>query len=145
MSNLIKRQNECDFLQGSMRNGRIDGTKYQSSEQKGNFFRLLCIAHTTNGSCVMKRSLKYSDAKWKQYIKFMKLYLCMEEWFCDSNNKLEVINAQPQTAKVLRSLQYFFTRNTNTIGYNLPKMHGITKMQEYMTLFGSGINFFGGP
>ncbi len=30
-------------------------------------------------------------------------------------------------------------------GYNLPKMHGITKMQEYMKLFGSGINFYGGP
>jgi hypothetical protein len=24
-------------------------------------------------------------------------------------------------------------------------MHGITKMQEYMTLFQSGINFYGGP
>jgi hypothetical protein len=24
-------------------------------------------------------------------------------------------------------------------------MHGITKMQEYITLFGSGINFYGGP
>jgi hypothetical protein len=24
-------------------------------------------------------------------------------------------------------------------------MHGTTKMQEYMTLFGSGINFYGGP
>jgi hypothetical protein len=24
-------------------------------------------------------------------------------------------------------------------------MHGITKMQEYMMLFGSGINFYGGP
>jgi hypothetical protein len=84
-----------------MRNGLIDGTKCQSSEQKQNLFRLLCIAHTTNGSRVMKRSLKYSDAKWKQYIKFLKLYLCMEEWFHDSNNKLEVINAQPQIAKVL--------------------------------------------
>ena len=30
-------------------------------------------------------------------------------------------------------------------GYNLPKMHGITKMQEYMKLIGSGINFYGGP
>jgi hypothetical protein len=38
-----------------------------------------------------------------------------------------------------------FPRNTNTNGYNLPKMHGITKMQEYMKLFGSGINFYGGP
>jgi hypothetical protein len=108
ISNLIKRQSERDFPQGSMRNGLIDGTKCQSSEQKGNLFRLLCIAYTTNGSRVMKRSLKYSDAKWKQYIEFLKLYLCMEECFHDSNNKLEVINTQPQISKVLRSLQHFF-------------------------------------
>jgi hypothetical protein len=54
ISNLIKRQSERDFTRGSMRNGLIDGTKCQSSEQKGNMFRLLCIAHTTNGSCVIK-------------------------------------------------------------------------------------------
>ncbi len=86
----------------------IDGTKCQSSERYGNLFQLLCIAHTTNGSHVIKRSLKYSDTKWKQYIEFLKLYLCMEEWFHDSNNKLEVINAWPQLAKVLRSYNIFF-------------------------------------
>jgi hypothetical protein len=32
ISNLIKRQIECDFPRGSMRNGLIDGTKCQSSE-----------------------------------------------------------------------------------------------------------------
>jgi hypothetical protein len=69
----------------------------------------------------------------------------MEEWFHDSNNKVEVINARPQIAIVLQSLQQFFPRNTNTNGYNLPKMHGINTMQEYMKLFGSGINFYGGP
>ncbi len=69
----------------------------------------------------------------------------MKEWFHDSNNKLEVINTQPQIAKVLQSIQQFFPRNSNTNGYNLPKMHGITKMQEYMTLFGTGISFYGGP
>ena len=56
ISNLIKRQSKRDFPWGSMRNGLIDGTKCQSSEWKGNLFRLLCIAHTTNGSRVMKRS-----------------------------------------------------------------------------------------
>jgi hypothetical protein len=86
-----------------MRNGLIDGIKRQSSEQKGHLFGPLCFARTTNGSCVMKRSLSYSDTKWKQYIEFLKQYLCMEEWFHDSNNKLEVINAQPQIAKVLQS------------------------------------------
>jgi hypothetical protein len=97
----MKRQSERDFPRGSMRNGLIDGRKCPSSEQKGNLFRLLCIAHTTNGSRVIKRSLKYSDTTWKQYIEFLKLYLCMKEWFHDSNNKLEVINARRQIAKVL--------------------------------------------
>jgi hypothetical protein len=32
VSNIIKSLSECDFLQGSMRNGLIDGTKCQSSE-----------------------------------------------------------------------------------------------------------------
>jgi hypothetical protein len=58
ISNLIKSQSECGFPQGSMRNGLFDGTKCQSSERKDNLFRQLCIAHTTNGSHVMKRSLK---------------------------------------------------------------------------------------
>jgi hypothetical protein len=93
----------------------------------------------------MKRSLKYSDAKWKQYIEFLKQYICMQEWYHDSNNKVEVINPQPHRARVLQSLQQFFPGNANMNGYNLPKMHGITKMQEYMKLFGSGINFYGGP
>jgi hypothetical protein len=38
ISNLIKRQSEHDFPRGSIRNGLIDGTKCQSSEQKGNLF-----------------------------------------------------------------------------------------------------------
>jgi hypothetical protein len=38
ISNLIKRQSECDFPRGSMRNGLIDGTKCWSSERKGNLF-----------------------------------------------------------------------------------------------------------
>ena len=145
ISNIIKRQSERDFPRGSMRNGLIDGTKCQSSERKGNLFRLLCIAYTSSGSAVLKRSLKLSDRRWKQFIEFLKLYLSMEEWFHDANNKSEVRCAREEIAKVLRSLQQFFPRKENTNGYNLPKMHGMTKMQEYMMLFGSGINFYGGP
>jgi hypothetical protein len=65
ISNLIKRQSECAFPRGSMRNGINDGTKCRSSERKGNLIPLLCIACTTNGSHVIKRSLKFSDTKWK--------------------------------------------------------------------------------
>jgi hypothetical protein len=68
----------------------------------------------------------------------------MEEWFHDAYDKNEVRCACDKIA-VLLSLQKFFPRKDNTNGYNIPKMHGMTKMQEYMTLFGSGINFYGGP
>jgi hypothetical protein len=49
---------------------------------------------------------------------------------------------QPEQSE---SLQQFFPRNSNTNDCNLPKMYGITKMQEYMMLFGSGFYFYGGP
>jgi hypothetical protein len=69
----------------------------------------------------------------------------MEEWFHDANNKDEVRQARDQIAKVLRMLQQLFPRPTKTNEYNIPKMHGMTKMQDYTRLFGSVINFHGGP
>ena len=128
-----------------MRNGLIDGTKCQSSERKGNLFRLLCIAHTTVGSSILKRSLSYSESKWKRFLEFLKLYLGMEEWFHDANEKDEVRCARDLIAKVLLMLQNLLPRPTKTNGYKIPKMHGMTKMQDNMILFGSGINFYGGP
>jgi hypothetical protein len=90
ISQLLKRQSERDFPRGSMRNGLIDGTKCQSLERKGNLFRLLCIAHTTDRSTILKHSLSFSEARWKKFVEFLKLYLSMEEWFHDSNEKEEV-------------------------------------------------------
>jgi hypothetical protein len=145
ISNFIKRQSERDFPRGSMRNGLIDGTKCQSSERKGNLFCLLCICHTTKGRTVMQNSLQFSDGKWKELLTCMKNYLAMEAWFHDSNCKDEVRSARNTIALVLRSVQRFFPRSGKTNGYNIPKMHGMTKMQEYMKLFGSGMNFYGGP
>ena len=47
---------------------------------------------------------------------------------------------------MLTLLKKYFPRNgDNTNGYKLPKMHGATKMQTYIKLLGSGLNFFGGP
>ncbi len=68
ITNLIKRQSERDFPHGSMRNRLIDGTKYQSSERKGNLFRLMCIAQTSHGCLVMQRSKGLSNGKWKKII-----------------------------------------------------------------------------
>jgi hypothetical protein len=44
ISRLIKSQSERDFPRGSMRNGLIDGTKYQSSEKR-EILSDYCILH----------------------------------------------------------------------------------------------------
>jgi hypothetical protein len=145
ISKFIQRQSERDFPRGSMRNGLIDVTKCQSLERKSNLFRLLCICHTTKGRTVMQNSLQFSDVKWKELLKCRKNYLAMEEWFHDNNGEDEVRSARNNIALVLRLVQRFFSRSEKTNGYNIPKMHGMTKMQEYMKLFGSVMNFYGGP
>ncbi len=61
VSNIIKCQSERDFSQGSMHNELIDRTKCQSSEQKGNLFWLLCIAHKTKARNVLQTALQLSD------------------------------------------------------------------------------------
>ena len=68
----------------------------------------------------------------------------MEQWFHDFNPKEEVERARRKIAEVLKLMKEVFPRNEGQ-GYNIPKHHGMTKMQYYMMLFGSGINFFGGP
>ena len=44
---------------------------------------------------------------------------------------------------VMEMMQTHFLR-TDGHGYNLPKMHGMAKMQEYVCLFGSLMNCYGG-
>ena len=69
----------------------------------------------------------------------------MEEWFHDRNDKEEVIQARPMIASVLVMLRELFPREDGTNKYNIPKFHGLTKFQRYMMLYGSAMNFFGGP
>ena len=140
----MKRQSDRDFPRGSMRNGIIDDTKCQSEERKGNLFLLLCIASTNLGSEKLQTALRYDDDTWKKWLKFVKLYLSMEEWFHDSNPKEEVDQSRPLIGKVLRLLQELFPRDGIGNGYNLPKMHGMTKFQFYMKRYGSAMNFYGG-
>jgi hypothetical protein len=54
-----------------MRNGLINGTKFQSEERKGKLFLLLCIANMTHGSEKLQSGLGYSNAKWKKWLKFI--------------------------------------------------------------------------
>ena len=82
--------------------------------------------------------------QWTNFVQFIKLYLALEEWFHDVNDKDEVRIARGKISQILGSLQKFFPRSDNTNGYCIPKMHGMTKMQFYIQLFGSGMNFYGG-
>ncbi len=105
-SNIIQRQSECDFPRGLMSNGLIDGIKIQSSKQKGNLFQFMCIAHRTKAKTILNNSLHLSDVKWRKFIHFLKSYLAMEEWFHDSNDKVEVQNSRDEIAKVLTALHF---------------------------------------
>ncbi len=74
----------------------------------------------------------------------MNSYLAMEEWFHNNNGKDGVRSARNNIVLVLRSVQQLFPRSGKTNSCNIPKMHGMTKIQEYMKLFGSGMNFDSG-
>jgi hypothetical protein len=104
VNNMIKKQSEHDFPHGLMWIGLIDGTKCQSSERKGNLFQLLCIAHRTKARLVLKTVLGLSDIQWRKFIHFLKIYLAMEEWFHDSNDKDKVNNSRGEISKL--SLHY---------------------------------------
>ncbi len=141
---IICRQSERDTPRGAAQNGIIDSTRCQSSERKGNLFMLLCIALTSDGELILMNELGLTNNQWKRWIKFFCMYLSMEAWFHDCNEKDEVDNSRETIACVLGDLQTFFPRKDNSNGYNLPKMHGATKMQHYMKRFGSAMNFYGG-
>jgi hypothetical protein len=128
-----------------MRNGLIDGKKCQAEERRGNLFLSLCIAHTVEGSEILHKGLQYLNNKWQRWIKCLKLYLSMEEWFHDSNDKKEVNSARPLIAEVLKMVQTPFPREEKSNGYCILKMHGMTKFHPYIKRYGSTINFYGGP
>ena len=145
MYRTIKRQSERDLPRGAIRSGLIETTRCQSSERKGNLFLLLCIGHTTAGALILRHELDLAPGMWKQWLIYLQMYLGMEEWFHDSRPKEEVQNARNAIGAVIQSLQYFFPRKRDSHGYNIPKMHGLKKVQYYMCLYGSAMNFYGGP
>jgi hypothetical protein len=141
----LKRQSERDLPRGAIRSGLVESTRCQLSERKGNLFILLCIAHTSVGEMILRTELGLNKTEWKHWLLFLQMYLSMEEWFNDSRPKEEVRDARVAIAAVIESLKKFFPRKRDSQGYNIPKLHGLTKVQYYMCLFGSAINFYGGP
>ena len=69
----------------------------------------------------------------------------MEEWFHDSRLKDEVYRAGNAIVAVRKSIELYFPRGKDSHDYNIPKMHSLAKMRDYICEFGSAINFYGGP
>ena len=74
----------------------------------------------------------------------MILYQIMEQWLHETNKMTVVKAARPYIGDVLSLVQENFSRKWGD-GWNIQKMHGLTKMQYYMCLFGSRIILFWGP
>ena len=103
----ISRQSEIDFPRGSVRNSPLDGTKRQSTERRGDQFRLLCMTYTIRGCDTLTLALEQFNVSIEEMRSFLKLYLAMEEWFHTVNSKQKVRSARTQIAKVLRQLKKF--------------------------------------
>ena len=138
------RQSERNLPRGAGRTGFLKATKVGASEMRGQIFILLCISHTTQCRVPLEKLLKQRGVKYDDFLECLKLYLGMQEWFHTNNPKKEVRAARPFIGDVIERIKDVFPRTTGQ-GWNIPKVHGLTKMQSYMLLFGSGINFFGGP
>jgi hypothetical protein len=97
----------------------------------------------------MKDILLQKSVRIKDFINCIKLYLSFEEWIHSTNPKVEVESSRTVISQMVKLIQNCFPRTDNDgseIGQDgsFQKMHALTKFVDYMILFGSAINFFGG-
>ena len=140
----MSRNSDRDMPRGASRSSLLRDTLIGETERRGNLFILLCIAHTETAYEHLYPHLHELDVDPQEFLDCLKLYLSMEEWFHSSNPITEVKAARDLISDCLVLVQEIFKREGGN-EWNLPKMHGLTKMQYFMCLYGSGINFFGGP
>ena len=133
-----------DFPRSADRTSLFTNTLVQAAERRGNIFVLLCVSHCQLADDYFVDALKQVGVIPADYFRALKLYLSMEDWYHSNNPIEEVEAARPVISDVIQLVQKVFHRDKGQ-GWNVSKMHGLTKMQYYMTLYGSGINFFGGP
>ena len=141
--NTMSHNSERDIPKGASRSSLLQDTKIGAMERRGNLFILLCVMHTSEAKNNVWPDLEEIGIDPTRMIECIQLYLSMEEWFHETNPIEEVRNARPIIGRCVTNIKEVFQRDKN--GWDLSKVHGLTKMQHYMCLFGSGINFFGGP
>jgi hypothetical protein len=137
------RNSERDYPRSAGRNGLMNQSKVNGSERRGNLLCLLCLCHTDAIKHTLTEKLREQSISIKNFFKCLKLYLSMEEWFHDSNLKEEVSASRPLVAETICLMKSVFPRHIGR-GWKIPKLHGLTKFQTFMMLYGSARNFFGG-
>ena len=75
----ILHQSDKNIPRGSVCNGILDGTKCQSSKQRGNLFCLLCLSYTTAGIECLSLSLQKLGIIPSDFCSFIKMYLAMKD------------------------------------------------------------------
>ena len=141
------RHSERDLPSSAARTALFQLTQVGATERKGNLFLLLCMSHTAAIRTRLSLVLMSRGISLHEFQSCLKLYLAMEEWFHSVNVKDQVENSRHLVGYVIGLIKKVFPRGTSARnqGWNIPKMHGLTKMQTYMVQFGSGSNFYGGP
>ena len=136
------RQSERDEPRKSHRAGLCDGTKVTAMERLGNIHELLVMSYTTTGHDLIVPILhkhRVSLRKWRDCIK---LQLSFDKWVHDHNPINDVQHAQPIVSKMIGRIKECFPRNTGN-GWNLPKMHILSRMIPNMLRFGAAEVFSG--
>lgn len=141
------RNSERDLPKSCSRTGLFKNTRCGATERRGNLFLLLCLSHTSSVNAKLESILYDRGVSLGKFQLCLKLYLAMEEWFHSINQKEEVENSRNLIGYVIDLIKEVFPRGKvkKGQGWKIPKMHGLTKMQTFIKLFGCGINFFGGP
>jgi hypothetical protein len=145
----IKRNSEHAFPRGSSRNGVLANTLVTAMEWRGNMFRLLCVCHTDQVRSCLCKILYQKQIHLSEFFDCLKLYLGYGEWLHSTNSKYKVKSSRPLMSDMIRLIHKVFpwiddTGNDIGQGWKIPKMHAVSKFVDYMILFGSAINFFGG-
>ena len=136
------RQSDRDMPRMSSRNGVTDGTKMSASERVGNMFLILCLLHTQDGKQLFADGLDDIGVSLRAIKDCLKLQLSFEKWVNNSNSIEDVWKASSQVSDLICAIKTCFPR-TDGHGWNIPKMHSLSKMIYNIQRFGCAGNFSG--
>ena len=136
------RQSERDEPRKSHRAGLCDGTRVTAMERLGNLHELLVMSYTTTGYNLIMPTLKKHRIRMGKWRDCIKLQLSFDKWVHDHNPINDVQNAQPIVSKMIGRIKECFPRNTGN-GWNIPKMHILSRMIPNMLRFGAAEVFSG--